>query len=1129
MKHKNKLLALFLAVTVLFGTMGAEKLLHTVSAADVNYEKNVMYDATETHIKLQPSSYSYNGYKVVPFITCDTYLSSNGVGTGYAFGSAKELSEGDKVVIEFKTPIDSSEFEIITISMKQVPGNYYNAYNVSDDILSTVRKSFNFGSYGVEKISFQTSLFADDNGMVSAILLQNTKSEMQGQLFVDEFYVSNSPYKLNEEYDATSDYLKGQNATSYQGLQVVPFGEFSTFWDKEAKIEEGSALIASKPEGAALVNGEVLILEFVNDISAKKFKYINLQLTTTTQGGATFEFYNVNEITNNKLSSVKHTGKVDFWSFTTISLPTSQFADEGGNVSSIAMKLTSKEAATFSVGSFSLSATAKTGNQTSGGQNGGAGSAVQGADSKNQYDATGESLVVQVADNYNGLQIVPFIGCGTELSALGVGEGYAIYTHENIKKDDVIVIEFVNLVDSKKVDLITVSMKQTAGYSYSVYKGTDTKLSSPVKNVDFGSYDIEKTSFRTALFADDNGMVKSLILKCEKAGEAGQIFIDGYSLGNDPYQLGVTYDVDENYVKLQNASSYKGLTVAPFGERTTFWSNEAKVDSDEGCSVVAHRADNSDLQKGDVMILEFVTDIAANKYEVLNLTLATAAETGATFEVYNVYEIENGKLGPMKQRVKADFWSFKTNNIALESLADANGYVGAIALKLISDKAPTFSVGSFSLGTLESLVEKNAPQILDNKITVLETNDAYEFTIEFNRTGAFNGTYNEKTVGELVSLNGVKLSDINKENSNVKLSMALMGRYCMTLSVDKEYDGAGSVINADKHFVGNCVEIEKGFVLPNGEELTDTFAMHVYLVDSITDVIDNTQKSAAIGINSLSSYVDENDNLIINVHFNNEITGNPLYYLCNPDSFNRKEVAKLNGEAVLYDANVAKAFIYGGYKSSLLDNMKINGNTLAEWLAMDELAGSHGYNSAIMVHYGQMGNKVATIMIAAASEISRELNQSYEEGTLEVTLNEGLKFPSGRGMGNNVTYRYSDSVWNQVSSAEFAVYYDGQKVEDGDSLTVNNIVSANNITVLGEGEYHIEEKITGKKAQYTILEGDEELLQFTVEGEEVMPVNTTGQIPMVVVIAAAFVILFVGVVVYFMRKGKKHAEKMGKE
>lgn len=1124
MKRRNKLLAVLTAFTIAVTSVIP---VGMTSIASESYEKGKVYDATEAYIKLQAKGYRYNGYKVAPFVTCDTYLSGIGVGTEYAFATEGALKQGDKVVIEFHTPIDSKKFEIITISMKQVPGNTYHAYNASDDILSTVRKTISFGSYDVEKFSFPTELFADENGMVNAIILKNVKADMAGQLFVDEFSVGDSPYTLNTKYDATLDYFKLQNATSYEGLTVVPFGLCNTFWDKEAQLEDGYALIASKPEGAPVEKGEVLVLEFVNDISAKKFKYINLSMVTATQGGSTLEFYNANDISGGKLGSAKQTKTVNFWEFTTISLPTASFADENGTVNKIVMKLVSEEANTLSVGGFSLSAKPKTASE---GMSGSTGSVTEGADRNNQFDATNEYIRIQTTSDYKGIKIVPFMSFGTELSELGSGEGYSVYTHDNIKKGDVVVIEFVEPIDSQKVDLLTLSLKQTPGYSYSMYRGDDTSLSKVVKTLNFGSYEIEKFSLRSSLVAGDDGKISSIILKCEKAGEpAGQMFIDGYSFGKDPYQLGVTYDMTEDYVKIQKGDSYNGVAIAPFSERTTFWSQEAKLDSEEGYSLVVHRADNTEPKKNDVMVLEFVTDIDTSKYEVLNLTLATAAKTGAILEVYNVYEIQSGKLGNVKQKVKADFWSFKTNSIALEALADENGYVGAIAFRLVSDEAQTLSVGSFSLELLSGLIKQDAPQILDNKITVIETENAYEFTVEFNSTGALSGTYNEETVGNQISLNGVKVSDINKEKKYAELKLELAGVYCLTLSVNKDYDGDGAVINMDKHFVGNCVEIAEGFELPNGEKLRDTYALHVYLVDSITDVVDDSQTYKTVDINSLSSLVDEHGNLIINVHFNNEITGNAMFYLCNPDSFNRKEVAKFNAEATLYDEKVAEAFIYGGYKSSLLDHLKINDNSIGEWLAMDEVAGSMGYHSAIMVHYGQMSNKVVTIMVAKTSKISETINECYANGTLSITLEEGLKFTSGRAITENITYQYEDAVWSKTTKADFSVYYDGHQVEDGDQLKVDCAVSANNISIVGKGNYEIQEKITGDKAEYTILEGSEELMKFTVEGTMVIPVYSQNQLPIIAIVVIGVAILGAGVVVYFIRKGKKHAEKKSNE
>ena len=1123
MKKKHRALALLTAFAVGVTGITFSHATGRVSAAQTNYESGKVYDATETYFKVQPLSYSYNGYKVRPFSNCDTYLSDNQLGDeGYALSTADTVKKGDKLVIEFKKPIDSRKYETISISMKQVPDNSYDAYNASDDILSTVRKSFQIGSYDLEKISFSTSLFAGDDGMVRAIVLRNKKAGNAGQLFIGSLEVGNSPYKLNQEYDATKEYLKGQSATNYQGVTVVPFGEFSTFWDKEAHVEKGSALIASKPEGAALVKGDTLILEFVHEISADKFPYLNLKLTTTTGSGASFEFYNVSDIKNGKLGTVKEKGNVAFWNFDTVSLSTKKFADKNGKVSAVAMKLVSDEAATFSVGSFSLTSKRV---QSTGGNSG---TVNTGSDTKNQYDGTKENIVVQTSDTYKGIKIRPLDGCGTELAGWGVGEGHAVYTNGNVEKGDVIVIEFVKPIDSRKVDIITMSLKQIPGYGYSVYKGNDTTLEKKIKTLDFGSYDIEKTAFRTSLFAEADGMVRALILKCEKVGEAGQFFIDGYSLGQDPYQKGVTYDVDENYIKLQSAGTYKGLTIAPFGERTMFWSKEAKVDTDEGYGVVAHRADNTDLKKNDLMILEFVTDIDVNKFEVLNLTLATAEEKGAILEVYNVSEMENGKLGTPKQRVTADFWSFRTNNISLKALADENGYVGAIGLRLLSDGAKTFTVGSFSLGSLSDLVEQDAPQILDNKITVFETEDAYEFSIEFNSTGTMSGTYNEENMGDMVSFNGVKLSEINKEKTNITLSVDLMGRYCMTLRVDKDYDGEGKVINTERHFVGNYVQIEKGFQLPNGEELEETYALHVYLTDSITDIV-GKETLLPIGINKLTSGLDENKNLTINVYFNNQITGNPMYFLCNPDSFNKKEVAKLNGETILYDENMAEAFIYGGYKSALLDHVKINGNTLAEWMAMDELKGSPGYNTAVMVHYGQMGEKVASIIVSANTKIGEILNQSYEKGELHILLEEGLKFTSGRAVLEDAAYAYDGTEWKKVSADAFAVYYDGQKVEDGDEIVVEKLVSVDNITVLGDGDYRIEESVNGNTATYTIWDGEEKKLSFRVKGGQIVPEEST-EIPYIPLAIGAVVILILAVAagaVILKGRRKKDAEQKG--
>ena len=300
----------------------------------------------------------------------------------------------------------------------------------------------------------------------------------------------------------------------------------------------------------------------------------------------------------------------------------------------------------------------------------------------------------------------------------------------------------------------------------------------------------------------------------------------------------------------------------------------------------------------------------------------------------------------------------------------------------------------------------------------------------------------------------------------------------------------------------------------------------MYLTDSITNIVEE-KELLPIGINQLTSSIDENSkNLVINIHFNNQITGNPMYYLCNPDSFNKKEVAKLNGEVILYDENMAEAFIYGGYKSSLLDHVKINGNTLAEWMAMDELKGSPGYNTAVMMHYGQMGDRVATIIVTSNTKIGEILNKSYKNGELQVLLEEGLKFTSGRAVLEDAAYKYDGTAWKKVSADAFAVYYDGQKVEDGEEIVVEKLVSADNITVMGDGEYKIEESVSDDTATYTIWDGEEKKLSFRVKGNQIIPAEST-EIPYVTMAVGGVVILILAVAGVVILKGrrKKHAEE----
>ena len=820
----------------------------------------------------------------------------------------------------------------------------------------------------MEPLSLPLSSFADDKGMVKAIIFECVTVTQKGQLFVDGFSLGKEKYQLNTWYDATKEYIKLQNGYYYQGVPIFPFAENSTFWSKEAKLEsdEGYCFIANSPTGKQIGKGDVVVIEFNHAIDVSKYPYLNISMVTSSAASATFEFCNVNEIKDGKLGEAKQTGVAGSWNFMVTSLKTSDFADKEGYVNAIALKCVSEEAATLSIGGFSLTS--------------------------------------------------------KESSTIG---------------------------EEKKIK---------------------------------------------------------------------------------PYQFGVFYDASDEYLKTQGITEYEGVAVAPFNERTEFWSKEAKSDTDDGYGLIAHRMDGKPLQKGDVMILELVAPIKASKFGVMNLSLATSTTSGATFEVYSVEEIKNGTMGPVRGRISADFWVFKSSSIALTSLANEEGYVEAIALKLVTDGAETFTVGGFSLAPMDSLIEKDGLDILDDKIQVEETDSAYNFYIEFNRAGSASSSSNEKTMGEHILLNGVSISEINKTKTYVTAKWLQMGKYYLFVSVDKEYKGKGSIINKDKLLVSNCVGVKKGLELPDGHKLSANYNLHIYLTSNVTDVESEITYNPIV-VDKIFSRVDQNGDMLISVSFNNHITGSTVYYACNPDAFNRKDLAALNNlTTTYYEPNAAKAFISGGYKSTVLDNLIINGDTVAEWLAKDKLIESPAFNSAIMVHYGMEGNKVMTIVISQLSTVGKQLIKKHKNDDLNITFHEGLKFSTGRECKETTTYQYVDGVWSLLPTSDLAVYYDGEKVEDGESISCEKAANVSNVAVVGKGIYTIKEDVSGTTATYSIYEDDKKLMEFTVNGTEPAVVTVFDRkenynLTIYFLIGGAALLLGILVALGCVIRRKKHGKK----
>jgi len=328
--------------------------------------------------------------------------------------------------------------------------------------------------------------------------------------------------------------------------------------------------------------------------------------------------------------------------------------------------------------------------------------------------------------------------------------------------------------------------------------------------------------------------------------------------------------------------------------------------------------------------------------------------------------------------------------------------------------------------------------------------------------------------------------------------------------------------------VGNCIGLKKGLEIPNGEKLSGNYNLHIYLTSNVTDIESETEYNPIV-VNKIFSRIDQNEDLMISVTFNNHITGSTIYYGCNPDAFNRKDLAVLNNSTTTYyDPNVANAFISGGYKSSILDNLLINGSTIAEWLAKDKLAESSAFNTAVMVHYGMEGSKVMTIVITKLSTIGQQLKEKHESNDLNLTFKEGLKFSTGRECKSTSSYQYVDGVWSLLPEGNFAVYYDGEKVEDGETISCEKAANVSNISVVGQGIYTIKEDVSGTSATYSIYEEEKKLVEFTVNGTEpavVTVYNKKTDITTYLLLGGAALLLVVLATLVIVIRRRKHGQK----
>jgi hypothetical protein len=165
---------------------------------------------------------------------------------------------------------------------------------------------------------------------------------------------------------------------------------------------------------------------------------------------------------------------------------------------------------------------------------------------------------------------------------------------------------------------------------------------------------------------------------------------------------------------------------------------------------------------------------------------------------------------------------------------------------------------------------------------------------------------------------------------------------------------------------------------------------------------------------------------------------------------------------------MSDVFIAGGFKSSLLDNIVINGKTLGEWHAIDE------YNTCVFIHCGQIGQtNMLNISIDSNSESYKLLKPLFDEGNgITLEIKSGIKFPSGVKTSETYQYVLKDGVLMLEKETHVSVYYDGKAVANDDIVKSYAAASVNSVCVEGTTEYTVEMTQSGDVATFVVSYAD---------------------------------------------------------
>ena len=565
--------------------------------------------------------------------------------------------------------------------------------------------------------------------------------------------------------------------------------------------------------------------------------------------------------------------------------------------------------------------------------------------------------------------------------------------------------------------------------------------------------------------------------KFEKRSGAWREYFGGY-------EEGVEYNGSKDYFNRFLDTSYKGHTAVSLNSHTNFFAeHEIQGEKLEGNTALVSV---SNTEAGNLMVLNFVNPINPDEFNRLNLRVYINHQIDIL--TYNADSITEESLGSALEAftVGGGKFTYLQLNTALY-VGDSN-LVDTIVFKFVDDCQPQYRDGeilydqngeiirdTFFFVSFNVEYDESSDLVSEDSFMVVENGDVYDLTFRFNKFGPIDGAVLDTSK---VAINGYPLNKLLAENKDVVAQWyPSKGIYQINVSIPKSYTGEAQIKNANYNFAGNSMSVLEGLTFPNGEVLAQSYTCHLYAGENLLDS-ELIKEYKPLEVERIEfALVEESGNLNFSIYFSAPITSSLYNHACEKEEWRSDEDVK---DIIGYDKDGTDIFIGGGFKSSLLDHVVINGLTVGEWHAYDARALTN-----IQVFYGvalDMNRMDVRFESASKGTYNRLYDFAMEGEGITIEVLSGLKFMTSRKVEKTQTFEMKDGVfYEQILGSALHVYFDGCEVKDGQEIIVQTAVSKESVAVVGAQAYKIDCKEEDGKKKYTITYDGDKIFRFTVK------------------------------------------------